>query len=114
MVDNWLLSSASCSGVNVTGSVGRPIANYAPGYAGIASEQLTGEVKSLTRRPHCGICRRLLACENPMGKTPRKFIVAALSISALFSSDGCGGSKITTVRIGYLSNTGSLPLFVAE
>jgi ABC-type nitrate/sulfonate/bicarbonate transport system substrate-binding protein len=49
-----------------------------------------------------------------MGKKPRKFIVATLSISALFFYGGCDGSKTNTVRIGYLSNTGSLPLFVAE
>jgi 3-deoxy-7-phosphoheptulonate synthase len=30
MVDNWLFSLLICSGVNVTGSVGIPIANYAP------------------------------------------------------------------------------------
>jgi ABC-type nitrate/sulfonate/bicarbonate transport system substrate-binding protein len=49
-----------------------------------------------------------------MGKTSRKVIAAALAISALFFSGGCGGSKTPTVRIGYLSNTGSLPLFIAE
>jgi ABC-type nitrate/sulfonate/bicarbonate transport system substrate-binding protein len=48
-----------------------------------------------------------------MGKKPLKFARAALAILAVFFSGGCG-SKPTTVRIGYLSNTGSLPLFVAE
>jgi ABC-type nitrate/sulfonate/bicarbonate transport system substrate-binding protein len=53
-----------------------------------------------------------------MGKTPANSVVITPALSALLVPllllIGCGGSKTATVRIGYLSNTGSLPLFVAE
>jgi hypothetical protein len=47
MVDNRLLSSATCSGVNVTGSVGRAIANYAPEDTAFASEHLIDQLRPI-------------------------------------------------------------------
>src|SRR5215471_17768281 len=53
-----------------------------------------------------------------MGKRYVKLTFPALAVSAIavaiLSLNGCGGTKTATVRIGYLSNTGSVPLFVAE
>src|SRR6266567_5674 len=53
-----------------------------------------------------------------MGSQRGKFMVAVLTVpvaaAGLFCWGGCSGGKTVTVRIGYLNNTGSLPLFVAE
>ena len=53
-----------------------------------------------------------------MGKQRGKFVVAvaavAVAAAGLFCWGGCGGGKTDTVKIGFLNNTGSLPLFVAE
>jgi ABC-type nitrate/sulfonate/bicarbonate transport system substrate-binding protein len=47
-----------------------------------------------------------------------KFVIIAAAVAvvaaAAFCWSGCGGHKSLTVKIGYLNNTGSLPLFVAE
>jgi ABC-type nitrate/sulfonate/bicarbonate transport system substrate-binding protein len=53
-----------------------------------------------------------------MGKQSGNLVVvvvaAAVAAAGLLLWSGCGGQKPVTVKIGYLNNTGSLPLFVAE
>jgi ABC-type nitrate/sulfonate/bicarbonate transport system substrate-binding protein len=67
-----------------------------------------GERNSL---PNCLICRI-------MGKVGGKFVAYVTNYAALGAAlccvTGCGRKAAETVKIGYLQNTGSLPLFVAE